>query len=713
MTDTGFIVKWICANNGCVVYDHLISNFSATVGNLIEESDLFATVFLNGQKNVIVKAQLRLCRTKNCQGCMNLHLCKFFLLGDCQYSKGRRGCRFDHELNSVHNARVLLKHGLDCLNRNELCILMLHSDNSILPAVCHSYNNGSGPYGRCQDGEYCKRLHICEKYLRGPCQCPRAHDFYEPHPLKTLQERGVPNELLATLRDIYTNTEALRDLAKRSQPRQMSAGATAAAGGGQGTSDRSGSNLPRTSAEKTEICLFFVKGTCKHGGLCRREHSKLPYKWEVKAGPGWVALPDNERIEKEYCDPAKTYSSGIEPVHFDTMTRGYQSVRRLSTVSSVVQPTFILTTTWAWYWEDEYGNWIQYSSTSGSHRASSITNEDLEKKYLEDSTTSVEFTAGSQTYILSFQDMIQTNKQYGTKKVVKRRPVFVSAADAEIIRTSKTVRSTQMNFKILPSHWDKTLIPETGYKRVQLQSSSSEYKEIENLFGDTMQAFRIQQIERIQNKALWEVFQWQRDLMMKNNAGRNVAEKKLFHGTDPKYIDAICLNNFDWRICGTHGTAYGKGSYFAKDANYSHNYTGDSATRCMFVCRILVGEFTVGDPSYVRPPSKDGGDTFFYDSCVNKLHSPSIFVVFEKHQIYPEYLIQYRDVNYSDASFYQPRPTTVNRVRPARPATITRTAASTPPYQPAQVSNPVSLYSYSAPKPPPPPSKQDNSCIIS
>ncbi|KAK1788767.1 hypothetical protein P4O66_002578 [Electrophorus voltai] len=456
--------------------------------------------------------------------------------------------------------------------------------------VCHSYNNGTGPYGRCQDGETCKRLHICEKYLRGPCHCPRAHDFYEPHPLRTLQERGLPNELLPSLRDIYTNIEALRDLAKSNQPQQMSAHANAAVSGRYGTSD--GYSLPKSSAVKTEICMYFVKGRCKHGDSCWKEHSKLPYKWEVKDGPAWVALPDNEELEKEYCDPAKTYSSGTETVHFDTMTRGFQCVRRLSTVSSVVQPNFILTTTWAWYWEDEYGNWIQYASSSASHNVASITSEDLERKFLEDSKTSVEFTAGSQTYILSFEDMIQTNKRYGTKKIVRRRPVFVSAGDAQTIRTSKTVRGPQMNFKMLPSHWDQTMTPETGYKR---------------------------------------------DLMIKKNAGRNVAEKKLFHGTDPKHIDTICLNNFDWRICGTHGTAYGKGSYFAKDANYSHNYTGDSASRCMFVCRILVGDFTVGHSSYVRPPSKDGGDTFFYDSCVNDFHSPSIFVVFEKHQIYPEY----------------------------------------------------------------------------
>ncbi len=40
---------------------------------------------------------------------------------------------------------------------------------------------------------------------------------------------------------------------------------------------------------------------------CRREHSALPYQWEVKEGSEWKALPDNEAIEKDYCSPARTY----------------------------------------------------------------------------------------------------------------------------------------------------------------------------------------------------------------------------------------------------------------------------------------------------------------------------------------------------------------------------------------------------------------------
>lgn len=47
--------------------------------------------------------------------------------------------------------------------------------------------------------------------------------------------------------------------------------------------------------------------------------------------------------------------------------------------------------------------------------------------------------------------------------------------------------------------------------------------------------------------------------MKNSNNGRSVPEMKLFHGTDNQHVDTICHTNFDWRLCGSHGTAYGKG----------------------------------------------------------------------------------------------------------------------------------------------------------
>ncbi|KAG9461319.1 hypothetical protein GDO78_017284 [Eleutherodactylus coqui] len=133
--------------------------------------------------------------------------------------------------------------------------------------------------------------------------------------------------------------------------------------------------------------------------------------------------------------------------------------------------------------------------------------------------------------------------------------------------------------------------------------------------------------------------------MKKANQGRDMKEVRLFHGTQKLHVDAICIQNFDWRICGTHGTVYGQGSYFARDASYSHNYCTPtpSGTRMMFVARVLVGDYVVGNTQMKRPPQRPGSNTRFYDSCVDDVFHPSIFVVFEKHQIYPEYLLEYEE----------------------------------------------------------------------
>ncbi|KFP01744.1 Poly [ADP-ribose] polymerase 12, partial [Calypte anna] len=191
-----------------------------------------------------------------------------------------------------------------------------------------------------------------------------------------------------------------------------------------------------------------------------------------------------------------------------------------------------------------------------------------------------------------------------------------------------------------PAHWDKSAVPELGFKLIKLDHSSEEYRTVKMDFQRTMPKTIIQKIQRVQNPSLWELFQWQKEQMKKTKGGQAVDERLLFHGTSSRYIEAICQQNFDWRICGLHGTVYGRGSYFARDASYSDHYCKkESNGKIMFLARVLVGDFTLGKSSYVRPPFKDQHN--FYDSCVDNLSNPSIFVIFDKQQIYPEYLIEY------------------------------------------------------------------------
>ncbi|XP_076862538.1 protein mono-ADP-ribosyltransferase PARP12-like isoform X2 [Brachyhypopomus gauderio] len=638
--------RLLCAHDGRMELEGLYGqisglNLNDDVETVLNDKDMFVTSG-DESKILVAKTKLRLCRVKDCEGCSNLHLCKLHLFGECPYIK-ERGCHFHHDLHSEHNISVLHQHNLLDMDRSELCVILLQNDTALLPQVCFTYNNGCGEYGNCPDKEVCNRLHVCENYIRGTCEgtteCSRSHDFYEPHPMKTLQAKGVPSQLMGSMLSAYRNKLTIQDANRV-------------------INSTTAINVP----EKCEICLFHIKHYCKQGIRCPKVHFQLPYKWEGRDGKSWKVLPDNEEVERAFCDPTKSYSDGGFPVHFDAMSNDSGEVRRLSTPSSVLKPSFIFTTTWVWYWENGNGNWIQYGS-QGTHHTSSITSEDLERSYQEDHSATVEFTAGQQFYELNMADFMQYNRQTGTKRSVRRRPVFLSAPDVTKIKESyKESRGNFRNLKALPSHWDKTNMPESGFKRVLINSTTNEYKKIADLFHQTMTESNVKSIERVQNRDLWEIYQWQADVIRKRTSGKE-NERLLFHGTESKHTDAICQQNFDWRICGVHGTAYGKGSYFARDAKYSHSYTDKSGTCCMFVCRVLVGKYTTGHSSYLRPPLKDGEHNIFYDSCVNDINNPSIFVIFEKHQVYPEFLIQYDRVENVTAQVLPSEFTSISLVR--------------------------------------------------
>ena len=141
---------------------------------------------------------------------------------------------------------------------------------------------------------------------------------------------------------------------------------------------------------------------------------------------------------------------------------------------------------------------------------------------------------------------------------------------------------------------------------------------------------------------------------------QTVNEKQLFHGTNPENVEGICKDNFDWRLYGKNATVYGAGSYFAVSASYSDNYAKRDikGSKFMFVAKVLAGSYTTGHSSYRRPPAKNPVDqaSDLYDSCVNCVSFPTIFVVFDIDQCYPEYIIEYStaQVGYS---FQQPTAT--------------------------------------------------------
>ncbi|KAF4079526.1 hypothetical protein AMELA_G00179000 [Ameiurus melas] len=649
MAEETSVIQIICDQLGCVEYDDLLQ--LAEVDDLervIKNSDFFTVIqprnHPNKSRKILVSANIRRCRTRECQeSCTDLHLCKYHLVGQCNAQR----CKYGHSLETEHNSRVLRKHSLHDLSKDQLRVLLLLNDSSLLPNVCVSYNKGSGEFGNCPDKEACDRLHVCEKYIRGLCdgsvECNRCHDFFEPHPTKALQAKGVASHLIKSLLLIYRNILTLKDHRyARDKP------AVRSKENPQSSSRASVSQSLQSNAVNV-ICLSFIRGTCKYGDKCWRIHFGVPYKWEVEVDEVWIDLPDNEMIERDYCDPAKIHSVGSEPVCFDTMMHGLHRVRRLSTVSSVIEPSFSHTTKWVWYWENEYNKWIPYGSIKEMHRLSTINSEAVEKKYLqflENNNQDVfNFYAGKQFYELNFRDMKQRNEMSNTERAVRRRPSFVSLFD---VRTARTRRGPNTYTHTgVPGFWDKTAIPDSGFRRVLLSASHKDYIRVQEHFKKTMKDFSILHIERVQNKELWVDFQTKRERMKKANSHKKYleGERLLFHGTKANNVDAICLQNFDMRVAGANGTVYGQGSYFARDAKYSSDYTDRYGERSMFACRVLVGQYTKGAAHYRRPPAKDAAGNL-YDSCVNDMREPTIYVVFDRPQVYPEFLITYEKTSF-------------------------------------------------------------------
>uniref|UniRef100_A0A3Q3XAI2 Uncharacterized protein n=1 Tax=Mola mola TaxID=94237 RepID=A0A3Q3XAI2_MOLML len=643
-----FIIKTLCDNHGSLDFGRLDEKISQTftVAEAFLQSVLFddgkiaiqkgklravGNKLLSPDSLIVAKTSLRLCQKKprECSHCDGLHLCRYLVCGNCVFGKN---CKNTHSLITAHNTEILKRHGLQDLSEKQLFQLLLQNDPYLLPEICPHYNKGNGLHGSCRFTTSCTKLHVCQHYLQGDCKfgssCKRTHHF-NAHGMKIFQ--GFSEEIIRNLCEIFRNKFIIME--------QQEKGATAAPGE-EGLFFLS----KMTSKNKNEICLFFIRRLCSFKEKCVLVHWHLPYRWQVLDidGVAWKDLPNMEDIEKAYCDPENDKQS-VPSVDFLTMRYGGSQVRRLSTASSVSKPpNFILTTEWVWYWKDDGGRWQEFGQSNGGTPAS-VNSLTLENMYLADRSKEVPFIAGQQQYVLHFkgapgeQEMYQQNLKYKTKREIRRRPRFVSAHDVEVkLKSGSSHSSSSFTTENFPPHWDKNALPDFGYTLVSVSKSEKEYNMIEMLFKRTMTQSKIHSIQRIQNPFLWKVFQWQKEEMMKKNDGKTVNQQYLFHGTDESLIEAISEQNFDWRVCGVHG------SYFARDASTSNRYSSVKTIqkKIMFVALVLVGDYTQGNSSYVRPPLKANSKTF-YDSCVNCERDPSIYVIFDKQQIYPEYLIKY------------------------------------------------------------------------
>ncbi|CAF96664.1 unnamed protein product, partial [Tetraodon nigroviridis] len=439
-------------------------------------------------------------------------------------------------------------------------------------------------------------------------------------------------------------------------------------------------------SDSVDICVDFLQGRCAYGNDCAHHHTVLPYHWQIRRSSGqtWHSIADDsqEQLERLFCNPDNEHASlkfqgRMFSLDFGAMRvcdLEFDRVRRLSTPAGPLPAPSASPganaschTVWKYYCRDNFG-WREYS-------------EQPVVKLIEEATVrglkEVRFITLQNQYILNIREGFQQNAIFGFRRQIKKRPMFTtlggrssSPLPSSSPSSSSSLSSSSSSSSFLdistshplsptttnpPSLFPETWLPMTmnqDFLQVPVSREDRSYRTVYSLFHKTVSEtkFRIIRIQRVQNPFLWEKYKRKKEYMSRrmSEMDRLLCERHLFHGTSADVVEGICKHNFDPRVCGKHATMFGQGSYFARKAVYSHNFSKRSpkGVHCMFLAKVLTGRFTVGNPSMRRPPPVNPRDpsSDLFDSCVDNWVDPQIYVIFNDDQSYPYFIIHYEEV---------------------------------------------------------------------
>ncbi|XP_026150830.1 protein mono-ADP-ribosyltransferase PARP14-like [Mastacembelus armatus] len=209
--------------------------------------------------------------------------------------------------------------------------------------------------------------------------------------------------------------------------------------------------------------------------------------------------------------------------------------------------------------------------------------------------------------------------------------------------TYKVKRSASSATLEMPEHWEP-MEEEEMFKKVEIQPNSLEYQTVAQGFLKTAN-FTIQKIECVQNVYLWYAYTVCRERILTKNGPAELGEKTLYHGTSASACMCIERDRFNRNFAGQHAAMYGNGVYFAVKAGYSASRFSpqdNSGLRRLYAVRVLTGRYTLGQSGMNAIPARGNDPTDCFDSLVDNVQNPSMFVIFHDDQAYPEYLITFK-----------------------------------------------------------------------
>nr|XP_020505113.1 protein mono-ADP-ribosyltransferase TIPARP-like [Labrus bergylta] len=411
----------------------------------------------------------------------------------------------------------------------------------------------------------------------------------------------------------------------------------------------------------TLICDNFLLNLCRAGKTCKMHHTPYPFHWQLWAVSAhqWIDLPARSQLlmERSYCDVNQEVvfikdgnahnTLSFDMMDLDDQTK-YDRVRRLTNSDNPLRNQHF-PNQWKIYWWNNL-SWDEYEESISALLLNSMSKKEPE----------FSFNIGAQQYKVDFTTMTQTNVTTGFQRDVRCRPVYRSPESMRpYLQTGIQTEPSAANFSVNPleefTSWYPpvwSLVVGQDYSLVDVPMGSQVYQTVQNLFYESLPESKVDviQIQQVQNQLHWDKYQRHKVYMQKHHAKqKEPLERHLFHGTTGDAAEEICHDNFDPRVAGVNGASYGYGSYFATSASFSNTFSakvGPSEVRHMFLAKVLVGKVSIGRNNYRRPPplSSKAKQYCRYDTCVDNMDHPTMFVVFDSCQCYPYYLIKYKEL---------------------------------------------------------------------
>lgn len=118
---------------------------------------------------------------------------------------------------------------------------------------------------------------------------------------------------------------------------------------------------------------------------------------------------------------------------------------------------------------------------------------------------------------------------------------------------------------------------------------------------------------------------------------------KILFSMWPRMV-VLCtiMKTWPFILCCLADEKYGTGVYFTKNPKNlveTQEKCDMDHLICLFEAEVVTGSYTRGNRSFVAPPLINASSMKLYDSVVDDIYNPEIFVIFNREQALPLYLL--------------------------------------------------------------------------